>query len=357
MVDDEDGLWAKAEIPDWPTLHEAPAYIFSSFGYRPELIIPILLRDLKGGRITHRIQGLEPVHGPRTRSLPDGFESVPLYDRRITKVIDWDVVGFDPAIGTVAGRSSGKRHVIEVEWRSVERWAITSQILLRRLSGDASRNSGSKSSQMLREWSGDDVQTDRLSSEPSDDAPSGFMFIDDAIAQVRQRAACPMGPAVKMLLEAIRAGNPRTWMRHHTGPTLILPADWTDGYIDPDAFAARQRGGIRFQGSEYHMHRFLIAEDELGYWLGSLAPIKDNAGAGQKAGSSPSLRRAAIGGGLPRGRKPKYQWESVITGLSAKLSADGLPKAGDGGQAKLEEWVSEQFPIDRCPSQSLIREK
>ncbi len=121
--------------------------------------------------------------------------------------------------------------------------------------------------EVLREWPAAGVEA-----ETSSSAPDGFMFIDEAVAQVRQRAACPMGAAVKMLLDAIRDGNPRTWMRHHLGPALIQPTDWTDGYIDPDAFAARQRGGIRFKGSEYHMHRFLLAEDEFGYWLERGAP-------------------------------------------------------------------------------------
>jgi hypothetical protein len=58
-----------------------------------------------------------------------------------------------------------------------------------------------------------------------------------------------------------------------------------------------------------------------------------------------------------RGRRPKYNWEPIILGLSAKLGANGLPAKGDGGQAELEAWVREQFPEDSCPVESVVRGK
>jgi hypothetical protein len=57
-----------------------------------------------------------------------------------------------------------------------------------------------------------------------------------------------------------------------------------------------------------------------------------------------------------RGRPTFYSWELVITGLGARIFAEGLPKKGDGGQAKLQEWVKDQFPSDSCPSNSRIKE-
>ncbi len=177
--------------------------------------------------------------------------------------------------------------------------------------------------EVLREWFRDDVQTDRLSSEPSGDAPSGLMFIDDAIVQIRQRAACPMGAAVKMLLDAIRAGNPRTWMRHHLGPTLIPPANWADAHIDPEAFAERRRGGIRYDGSEYHMHRFLLAEDEFGYWLGGLAPSKAELPKSTEPGGALSLPSAGRKS-APRGNvKPAYRaWADSQQPYPTKIQAN-----------------------------------
>jgi hypothetical protein len=42
----------------------------------------------------------------------------------------------------------------------------------------------------------------------------GYLFIDAAIDQIRDRRACPEGPAVKALLDAIHSGAVRTWQAH-----------------------------------------------------------------------------------------------------------------------------------------------
>ena len=74
-------------------------------------------------------------------------------------------------------------------------------------------------------------------------------------------------------------------------------------------------------------------------------PVKPelSSGAPEKPARTNSLRKER------RGRRPKYKWEPVILGLSAKLAADGWPAAGDGGQAKLEAWVRDQFPAEFVP--------
>jgi hypothetical protein len=56
-----------------------------------------------------------------------------------------------------------------------------------------------------------------------------------------------------------------------------------------------------------------------------------------------------------RGRRDKYDWLNVMTGLRAKLEEDGCPRPGDGGQARLEEWVIRQFHPDSCPGESMVR--
>jgi hypothetical protein len=57
-----------------------------------------------------------------------------------------------------------------------------------------------------------------------------------------------------------------------------------------------------------------------------------------------------------RGRRPKYNWPPVHASLRAKLREDGCPRPGDGGQADLERRVTNQFPPDACPTESLIRD-
>lgn len=66
------------------------------------------------------------------------------------------------------------------------------------------------------------------------------------------------------------------------------------------------------------------------------------------------LKMAAKRGG---GRPPKYDWEPVLEKLRNRLMDDGAPAFGDGGQAELERFVADQFPIDDCPAESVIRPK
>jgi hypothetical protein len=57
------------------------------------------------------------------------------------------------------------------------------------------------------------------------------------------------------------------------------------------------------------------------------------------------------------GRRPKYDWDHVMDKLLERLRDDGIPEAGDGGQAELERFAARLFPADRCPTESVIREK
>ncbi len=57
------------------------------------------------------------------------------------------------------------------------------------------------------------------------------------------------------------------------------------------------------------------------------------------------------------GPRPKYNWPPVLAKLRVRLEEDGAPEDGDGGQAKLEEFVASLFPLDRCPCESLRRKK
>jgi hypothetical protein len=56
------------------------------------------------------------------------------------------------------------------------------------------------------------------------------------------------------------------------------------------------------------------------------------------------------------GRPSSYNWVPAITALGIKILAEGIPTKGDGKQAKLQELVKDQFPLDNCPSDSRIKE-
>jgi hypothetical protein len=58
-----------------------------------------------------------------------------------------------------------------------------------------------------------------------------------------------------------------------------------------------------------------------------------------------------------RGRRPKYDWSPILTGLRKLLEENGYPEPGSGDQAQLEAWTAEQFDPDSQPSESLIRQK
>jgi hypothetical protein len=59
----------------------------------------------------------------------------------------------------------------------------------------------------------------------------------------------------------------------------------------------------------------------------------------------------------PGGRPPRYDWPRVEAVLLQRLSDEGAPAAGDGGQARLEELAKSLFLPDDCPTESLIRTK
>ena len=132
---DLSALWQAADIPPWLPLIELSAWIKQAFGHAPERTIPLLLPALKGRRLRHRVAGLQSISSPGRPSLPVGFEISP--HRTVSGagvcVSDWGAVGFDPAIGTVAGRYTGDRHVIEVEWQSAEHWERGNRAMLHRI--------------------------------------------------------------------------------------------------------------------------------------------------------------------------------------------------------------------------------
>ena len=100
-------------------------------------------------------------------------------------------------------------------------------------------------------------------------------------------------------------------------------------------------------------------------WLSSSGRVGDRTGAGASTKLTAPIRAESAPGSTlspvkatakpNRGRRPKYNWTPVITGLGAKLAADGLPQPGDGGQARYEAWVHAQFDPHNCPTESTIR--
>jgi hypothetical protein len=57
----------------------------------------------------------------------------------------------------------------------------------------------------------------------------------------------------------------------------------------------------------------------------------------------------------PGGKPRKYNWEPVLKKLRDDLVDEGAPAANDGGQAKYEKFVRDQFPPDNCPGESIVR--
>ena len=59
----------------------------------------------------------------------------------------------------------------------------------------------------------------------------------------------------------------------------------------------------------------------------------------------------------PKERRGRYNWEPALQKISEEIFANGLPKPGDGGQARLERHAIATFPVDGCPTESVIKEK
>jgi hypothetical protein len=58
------------------------------------------------------------------------------------------------------------------------------------------------------------------------------------------------------------------------------------------------------------------------------------------------------------GRRQKYDWPYVTLRVLERLQNDGVPVEGDGGQAKLERFVTGLFPPDDdLPAESVIRDR
>ena len=80
-------------------------------------------------------------------------------------------------------------------------------------------------------------------------------------------------------------------------------------------------------------------------WLGS-----NSTESAQASDAAPSKKPSRSG------RRPIYDWDQVHLVIMNRLNADGVPDAGDGGQAKLEKLAVGSFPLDKCPTESVIRE-
>jgi len=138
---------------------------------------------------------------------------------------------------------------------------------------------------LVREWSEQNIFRD-VSEARTAEAEAGqtevggppveFMFIDTAVEQIKERLRISEGPALKRLLDIMHTGEVRTWKRTRkglNGREKILPAAWEGAHVDLDVFRAQEQSGILFCGSHYHLHRFLISEEDLACWLSRAAPM------------------------------------------------------------------------------------
>jgi hypothetical protein len=70
----------------------------------------------------------------------------------------------------------------------------------------------------------------------------------------------------------------------------------------------------------------------------------------------PTEPRAPIKSSSARsGRPDKYDWLQAIIKIVTQLNADGIPKKGDGGQARLEKMVADLFGPDNAPGETAIK--
>ena len=92
--------------------------------------------------------------------------------------------------------------------------------------------------------------------------PPGCVFIDAAVDQIKERLQISEGPAVKRLLDEVCSGEIRTWVQEWNGRRALPAQAWIGAHIDLGGFRDNRHSGICFGGTYYHLHYFLIAEDD-----------------------------------------------------------------------------------------------
>ncbi len=120
-----------------------------------------------------------------------------------------------------------------------------------------------------------DAEAEAVAPAPTGlDVPvAGRLFIDDAIARIKELRRLPEGPAMARLMDALRSGEIRSWQRvigfYREKESRPLTAhDWESARIDLDEFRRSSQGGIDgIEGRRSYLHRVVISEEDFQFWL------------------------------------------------------------------------------------------
>ncbi len=204
---------------------------------------------------------------------------------------------------------------------------------------------------LVREWSEQNIFRDVSEARTAeaeagqmevDVLPNGCLFIDTAVEQIRERLRISEGPALKRLLDIMHTGEVRTWKKRSRDiREKVRPGAWEGAHVDLDIFRARGHSGIVFCGSHYHLHRFLISEEDLACWLLRAAPMT------QAEIEPPGVAAAAVPADAPVLRKAAEPVAELI-GIEP---APAAPREAQEGDRQRCPWKQEDFEKarDRLP--------
>jgi hypothetical protein len=204
---------------------------------------------------------------------------------------------------------------------------------------------------LVREWSEQNIFRDVSETRTAeaeaeqmegDVLPKGCLFIDSAVEHVKERLRLSECPALKRLLDIVHIGEVRTWMkRSRAVREKVRPGAWEGAHVDLDMFRARGQSGILFCGSHYHLHRFLISEEDLACWLSRAAPMT------QAEIEPPGVAAAAVPVDAPVLRKAA---EPVAESIVIEPAPAAPTEAHEGDRQRCP-WKQEDFEKarDRLP--------
>jgi hypothetical protein len=143
-------------------------------------------------------------------------------------------------------------------------------------------------------------------------------------------------------------------VRNYTVPHRVVSVkrQRTTGYLPPGLEWVAQFPDERVVISDWE----LAEVERLKAVYVNTAQTIDPGRAEERPLQDPTEPRAPIKSSSARsGRPDKYDWLQAIIKIVTQLNADGIPKKGDGGQARLEKMVADLFGPDNAPGETAIK--
>ena len=316
--------------PVWVPLAAVGAWIARRYGVNDPGIIErfkLFLRGQPSHAVLHYRIG--PPLPADVRNLPPGIVPAFHEGQRIAVVSSWDAAGSDFDRGTVDGwpGKDGERRTlpIAVQWAGVEHWM---GLELRRLEREAAK-----------------VRA------PTAIVPPGFVFIDSAVAQIKERLNLSDGLAIERLMKALVAGSVQSWGNDLRIRKKLGTADLSTVTVDLNEFRASGHSGLCLWGKVRHLHAINIDQDDFRCWLDGLAPPPLPAPVEVEkpaAAMSPNPRN-------PGGRPQKWDWDAFAKEMMRVANTpDGLPDR-PSMTSRMKEWCAAQWGDE--PADSVIRDK